>query len=149
MTCEPHWTAYVSAIAQPIVALLVACLAAWIAYRQYRTARNKLKLDLFDRRFLVYEAARKALTQAYGHGKLEPSQQFEYLSSVQAARWLFGPEVQEYLETTLWHKFVDLELYNSFPPAKYASERAKLMKWLIVQPQELNKILGKYLILTD
>lgn len=37
--------------------LLVAAVVAWVAYRQYRTNADKLRLDLYDRRFSVYLAA--------------------------------------------------------------------------------------------
>lgn len=48
--CEIHWTAYVSAFGLPIV----AAVAAAIAFYQWKTARNKLKLDLFEKRIAVY-----------------------------------------------------------------------------------------------
>ena len=36
----------------------IAIITTYIAYEQWRTNRNKLKLDLFDRRFAVYDAMR-------------------------------------------------------------------------------------------
>jgi hypothetical protein len=52
MTPEPHWTAYLSALLTPIVGLF----GALIAYQQWRIARNKIKLDLYEKRFAIYEA---------------------------------------------------------------------------------------------
>lgn len=43
-TCDPYWTTYLSAFSVPAIAVLGAA----IAYRQWRTAQNKLKLDLFE-----------------------------------------------------------------------------------------------------
>jgi hypothetical protein len=42
---SPHWTAYVSALGTPIIAALAAVIASLIAYRQWRTAQDRLKLD--------------------------------------------------------------------------------------------------------
>lgn len=54
---DPHWTAYVTAVVVPVIALI----AAWIAFRQWQIARNKLKLDLYDKRMAVCEVVRKTL----------------------------------------------------------------------------------------
>jgi hypothetical protein len=51
-------------VSQPIALLAIAILGAAIAYRQWRTARDKLRLDLFDRRMAVYSAAKTFLNVA-------------------------------------------------------------------------------------
>ena len=38
---------------------VIGIVTLYIAYQQYRTAKNKLRLDLFDRRLPVFEAAMK------------------------------------------------------------------------------------------
>jgi len=38
MSCDPHWTNYLAALLTPTVAVL----GSVIAYRQWRTAQNKL-----------------------------------------------------------------------------------------------------------
>jgi len=48
MSCDPHWTNYLAALLTPTVAVL----GSIIAYHQWRTAQNKLKFELFDRRFV-------------------------------------------------------------------------------------------------
>lgn len=35
--------------------LLISAVVAWIAWAQYKTSQNKLKLDLYNRRFSIYE----------------------------------------------------------------------------------------------
>jgi len=46
----PSWVTVLSAMLTPAVALSVA----FIAYRQWRTAQNRLKLDLFDRCLAIH-----------------------------------------------------------------------------------------------
>ncbi|MBP0595686.1 hypothetical protein J8I87_39835 [Paraburkholderia sp. LEh10] len=46
------WSTWSSALLRPTI----AGVAALIAHRQAKTARNKLKFDLFERRFAVYDA---------------------------------------------------------------------------------------------
>lgn len=68
MNCEPDWSSVVSSLLVPVIAVL----GAVIAYRQWRVAQNKLKLDLFDRRFAIFDAARKLIASilASGNGRL-------------------------------------------------------------------------------
>jgi len=134
---------------------VVALIGAWIAFRQSETARNKLKLDLFDKRMAVYQSARKAIGTAATHGNLSQEQQIEYLQGVSPAQWLFGPEVFEYLNKTLWHKIVDLELHNSMSKGPDSAERthhiharADTLKWLVAQYSDFDALVGQYLSLS-
>lgn len=52
MTSEPHWTAYLSALLTPVIGIL----GVIIAYQQWRISKNKIKLELYEKRFAVYEA---------------------------------------------------------------------------------------------
>ena len=144
----PHWTAYVTAVVVPIIALI----AAWIAFRQWQIARNKLKLDLYDKRMVVYEVVRKTLGIATGHGKLTQDDEIAYLSGVRTAQWLFGPEVSKYLQETLWHKIVDLGLHNTMSSgpagderARHIHARAETFRWLADQYKEFDKLCSPYL----
>ena len=134
----------------------VALIATVIAHQQSRTARNKLKFDLFDKRMAVYDCVREALGNAATHGNLSQEQQIVFLSSIQPAKWLFGPEVAMYLEKELWHKIVDLELHNTLSKDNPNEEervnhihlRGEIMKWLMRQHEEFDKLCKPYLTLT-
>jgi hypothetical protein len=144
----PHWTAYVTALALPVIALI----GAWIAFRQWQIARNKLKLDLYDKRMAVYDVVRKTLGVATGHGKLTQDNEIEFLSGVRTAQWLFGPEVSTYLEETLWHKIIAFNLHNTMSsgPAsdertKHIHARAETLNWLSDQYKEFDRLCSPYL----
>jgi hypothetical protein len=144
----PQWTAYVTAVVVPIIAVI----GAWIAFRQSQIARNKLKLDLYDRRFEVYQTVQKTLGTITVRGKLGLGDEAMYLSGIQTAKWLFGPEVVVYLETNLWRKIVDFGMHNTMsegPPSEERNEhvraRAEVMKWLMDQHKELDRLCAPYL----
>jgi hypothetical protein len=42
-----------------LLSILVAVFVAWISYMQFRTAREKPRLDLFEKRYEVFDATRK------------------------------------------------------------------------------------------
>lgn len=145
-----HWTQYISAIGIP----LIAALAAWIAFRQFQIARNKLKLELFDKRMEIYSTVRETLSSIARQGRLTQEQEIQYLQGTRSARWLFGPEVSNYLDETLWHKIVDLELHNTMSKGsgdpervKHIQERAETMKWMISQHKEFDAMVESYLTL--
>ena len=54
---DPHWTAYLTALLTPCIAIFVA----YIGFQQWRLSRHKLKLDLFDRRWAIYAATNDML----------------------------------------------------------------------------------------
>ena len=64
---NPYWTQVLSALLVPTIALF----ACYIAWRQWRTAQNKLKLDLFEKRFAVYDTARNLFDSVVTSGKAE------------------------------------------------------------------------------
>ena len=109
MAPEPHWTAYVSALLVPVVAIF----GSIIAFQQWRTARNKLKLDLFDRRFAVYHAARSLLASIFSSGKAKDEEVFKFLSGTREAKWLLNDDIAKYLEKELYHKALDLQCLAS------------------------------------
>ena len=80
--------------------ILIAAFVAWIGYLQWRPAQQKAVLDLFDRRFKVYETVkncvdRVTINSALFGGELEK----EFLKAVNEAYFLFDDDVHNYLET--------------------------------------------------
>lgn len=57
MPCQAQlkdWFDYFVALAPPSITALIAAFVAWVAYQQWRTNTEKLRLDLYNRRFDVY-----------------------------------------------------------------------------------------------
>lgn len=61
----PLWVSILPALATPTLALF----AIFIAWLQWKTAREKIKLDLFDRRFQIYQNVEKSLLMITRHSK--------------------------------------------------------------------------------
>jgi len=90
-----QWTSYMSALSVPLFA---AC-AALIAYRQWKTARDKLKLDLFDRRMALYQAASAELVRAWGGWEdMDTGDAVADNLKLAEAKWLTSSEVASYLQ---------------------------------------------------
>jgi hypothetical protein len=57
----------------PLVTAFIAAVVAFIAFLQWQTAREKVLLDLFDKRFAVYEELRSVMGRHLGSGIDEPA----------------------------------------------------------------------------
>lgn len=78
-------------VGQLLGTLAIGGVAGIIAWRQWRTAQDKVKLDLFDRRFAVFMDARRLVSEAVALGKI--TDQNLPNEVIARGRFLFGDEV--------------------------------------------------------
>src|SRR5277367_2274675 len=77
----------------------IALIVAVIAFLQWATARQKVVLDLFDKRFAVYEELRKKIEECFARKCVSTLSDLEaFAAPAGRAQFLFGPEVVSYLE---------------------------------------------------
>lgn len=103
-------------VGSPLLAAVLAGGVAWkfgsiqagIAQQQAATAataaataKKKLKLDLFDRRWVIYKVVTDALTHAWREQDFTPECERAYKAGIQGARWLFDKELDDYLQKAL------------------------------------------------
>lgn len=146
---EPHWTNYVTAMMTPVV----ACFGAWIAYQQWNTARDKLRLDLSEKRMVIYAAAQEALAAVFARRDLTPAEEAAYLKGVAGARWLYGKDVTQYLQKEFWGKLCDLHrvaaemegMPRSEEREALVEQRLALRKWFLEQHDFMDNLFYPYL----
>ena len=78
--------------------VLVAVVVAIIAFLQWVTARQKVVLDLFDKRFAVYEELREVVGRHVSRGAASIEDMGKFTRAAGRAQFLFGPEVTTFLE---------------------------------------------------
>lgn len=131
---------------------LVSCVLAFIAWQQWQLAQNKLRLDLFDRRYKVYDALRTFLSCVVGKANFTDAQLFEFYAGTSDAEFLFGPEVIDYLAQVRKHA-LNMQLHQKiFQPMPVGEERSRHIQaehdelvWLGEQLTEMSKIFVPYL----
>lgn len=116
---DPHWTAYWTALGTPIVAFAAAAVAGLIAYRNWRTAQNKLKLDLYERRKRVLTDIREIIQTTTEYQMITDSTVTDFEQAINEAEWLFGEDVYSHLSTTT------LEVFKKYVVAILNSRNAK------------------------
>jgi hypothetical protein len=94
----PIWLEYVRVLGTPVAAIFGAAIAGLIAYRQMLTARNKLKLELFDKRISVYTAAVDLLSTINNLDQISVERFDEIIVSLNGAVWLLDRNADTYLQ---------------------------------------------------
>ncbi|WP_186057788.1 hypothetical protein [Burkholderia gladioli] len=126
-----------------VVAVFGSALAAMIAYRQYRVAKAKLNLDLFEKRYELFEQV-WALASAVMHGKVvgmfDPVR-LNVTNALPKIEFLFGAAIAAYVreinessaELYQLHRMMTQPGYAM--SAKNTERRHSLIAWFGEQAQ--------------
>lgn len=79
------------------ITAVIAAMVALISYRQYLLAKEKLKLDLFEKRFAVYKGTQKFLTVIFSNATCTKDDLFEFRRNTQDGTFLFGKDIPSYI----------------------------------------------------
>jgi hypothetical protein len=115
---NPYYVTCLSAI--------TAALVAWVAVQQYRLAHDRLKLDLWEKRYAVYKGAHRFLSLVVQAGATDIKELFGFLEDTRDAFFLFRPDMAAYLEG-LYRKGVDLRTTRVLYQNKDGVERDQLI----------------------
>lgn len=146
---KPHCTQVVSAFLVPIIAVF----GIYIAYRQWRTAQNRLKMDLFDKRFSVYDAARKFLASVFVSGKVTDEELSKFTLGTGEAAWLLNDDIAGYFKEEIWKKALTLQVLQKvledLPKGEERTQKAQkkkeLLKWFSDQHKVLDEKFSPFL----
>jgi len=112
---------------------MIAIIASYIAYRQWRTAQNKLKIELFDKRFAIYEVVINYIHNS-ARSKETNEMTGEFLYRAREAKWLLNENVYLYLIDEVWVHVLRLE---SLEKEKQETEDEKEIDNIIDQQQKV------------
>jgi hypothetical protein len=160
----PHWwnvswpSSSIISVFQGLLTPTVAVIATYIAWQQYKANRYKLKLDLYQQRFRVFEALRDVLAMMYTTG-VDEKKLFELLSKTRETEFLFGPDIKDYVETVRFHattlssahKALDEMLRTNAPAEKrapMAKGESQETTWAYDETRRIPAKFGKYLDLS-
>lgn len=99
MACDLQsgWTTVIQASAAAL-SPIIAIIGGWIAWQQVRINRNKLKLDRFDKRFAVHEAAMTFVAAVSTKGNADTEGMNEFIAKTRGTRFLLSKEIADYLD---------------------------------------------------
>lgn len=81
-------------VLQALSVLIIGGIGAYIAWRQWRTAHDRLKLDLFDRRLAAYQRLKDAVAPIAASGKVTLADTDRFARAMYDMRFLFDKETE-------------------------------------------------------
>jgi hypothetical protein len=121
----------------PLVTAFIAAVVAVIALLQWKTAREKVLLDLFDKRFAVYDELRSVVGR-HITGGIDQTAYFQFARAASRAQFLFGPEVQIFLEARRIDLSRAMNQRNGQPQAVPEDGRAAVQAELVARADRLS-----------
>lgn len=92
-----------------LAVIAAAVAAAYFARKQWLTARDKLRLELYEKRLAAYQACRKAINDAFRtDGRLSQDDFLIFKNILAEHEFLFGTEILDFFEDV---KFSILEIH--------------------------------------
>ena len=120
----------IKGIPAALAALLIGGIAAGIAWRQYKLAHAKLKLDLFERRYVIFNDAWKFMSEIMHDG---PGDQalHPFTNQIPQAGFLFGRSIEDYLNDAVKKR---TELYMI-----QQRIRGRSMSAIVTPPEDIDR----------
>jgi hypothetical protein len=151
----PTWIDIVIKLTPALITLGLGSIGAWIALNQHRIARDKLRLDLFEKRFNAYRKLQEYFVVLFREGAVTP----EALATLWKARaeavFLFDHEIQmhfdEVLKIGMRLQELRRKLYGpkALPVGQERSrgcdEDSELLKWNMDQMEKSPARFARYL----
>lgn len=131
---------------------LIALIAVWIAYQQRTINKNKLKLDLFEKRYDVYINVSFIIATALSHGNLTDSEITDFRRNTARNIFLFKEDVTKHIDeiASKANELQKLELQLQYNPKdEVADKREVVFTWFKDQINRSENIFSKYLRIED
>src|SRR5258708_25252441 len=132
-----------SALIQAFTTLVIGLVAAYIAWRQWRTSHDRLVLDLFDRRLLVFQELTRAISEAFHKPNAEIQDLAKFDVATEKARFLFGPEVHSYLAEVRKHLINIISKGRALAEMPDGEYRARAENEVVVALNQMNEFYGR------
>jgi hypothetical protein len=117
---------FVTAFVIPLVTAFIAAVVAAIAFLQWKTAREKVLLDLFAKRFAVYDELCSVVGRHICCG-IDQTPLFEFKRAASRAKFLFGSEVETFLEER-WEDLSRETTQRNLQPRPVPADRREAVK---------------------
>lgn len=121
-----------------VMSVIITGIAAHISWQQHKTAQDKVRLDLYERRFRVYRGLMDLLSEVLKDTGIGHDVLAKYYKETNEKRFLFDKDVLDYMEE-IRGKTVELrQLQRLIDPAakvpedrrsKAVDEESDLLLW--------------------
>lgn len=117
-------------IAKALGTFLMALIAAWIAYKQFVVNRQKVAMDLYERRLKIYKEIRNILSIIVRKTNVELKDSTQFYWECMEADFLFANDITNYIDL-VYKKCVDLCMHNEILATSDDAEQIALSSKII------------------
>lgn len=138
---------------------LIAISTAYVAYQQWKLARRKWRLDLYDKRFETYRVVTAFISLICRQGKWTDDEWWEFIRAANRNEFLFGAEVRGLIEQLRVKALRKTELEatiqtmlnepNPDGRKRLAEEARETADWFGKQFDVAKALFGEYLSITE
>jgi hypothetical protein len=153
MTQLPFWAQYVEVLGPSFVALVAGLFGSYIAYRHWRTGHYRLRLDMFEKRYAVYEAIKSLIGTAELHKQITSEDVGELYDGVRGAEFLFDGATRTFIkkigDMVFRARMARAALSKEHPRAdRLIAEEKDVLTFLRDQDAALEKTFSQYIDLS-
>ena len=141
-----------SALLTPVIAII----ATYIAWQQWKANELKLRLERYERRLRIYQDVIKMLSLIMRDADVRGEDLMTFRANTAEADFLFGPEIPEYIEeifsrclklrtANAQYRHADQEKPPGYDHMKVVEESDAKLRWLTEQFSPAKEKFGKYL----
>jgi hypothetical protein len=141
---------------QAFLTPVVAVVAVYIAWQQYKTNRLKIRSDLFERRLKVFLKVRSVLSSVIPEGRANKEEFLKFRTAVAEAYFIFGQEIEDYLDEVYRHGIALAtademsrtpreQRSDDYDVKQVAADKDAELGWLMAQLPVVKAKLKKYL----
>jgi hypothetical protein len=137
---------------------LIAIVALYIAYQQYKVNKSRLNQERYARRLEVFKAVRSYISSIAREGKTDFQKVTQFYADVGEADFLFKADIPKQIEK-LYKKGVELaELHEKLYPSdgspglpkgqersEVAKQQSEALKWFFDELPNTKRLFKKYL----
>jgi hypothetical protein len=100
-----------------LITTIIAGGGIIISYLQLQTAQTRISIDIFEKRYKIYEDLRTAVSVYLTTGNFTAGAQSQFMQAQTHARFYFGGEVDQYL-SALRRDLIDSHFWDRFASGK-------------------------------
>ncbi len=152
----PLYVQYLQALGPITITIVFGIFASLIAFNQWKTAKNKLNFDLFDKRFLVWQKCRQFSVAIVQKRDFNYEILPDFYDAMGQAQFLFDEDVNGFLkemkERAFRLKNLIMEIYDSNGQAidhpdrsRVAGDIGKECIWFSEYYEKSAKVFSPYL----
>jgi hypothetical protein len=151
----PYSLQVIQALGPTLVAVVVGLFAGYIGWRQWLTGNYRLRLDMFNRRYSMYEATKLLFSKIAINGSVTSTDFAEFREKIRGAEFFFDGEAKQFFSRLLdlsWRANLahsrQSRTKDDATLNKLFDEEDQYLKLVDVEGLNLERIFAKYLDLS-